>query len=377
MPSPQRVVLLPAVLLLALIGQGPAPTKPLVFTTVAAGGNHSCAITTDSLAYCWGANESGQLGTGSVTSHHTPHPVAGAVRFAALSAGNDFTCGVTAEAAVYCWGRNDRGQLGGHVGRRSLEPVLVGGGVAAQALSAGTEHVCVVSGGRVRCWGANAWGQLGMGDTSAAAGPRPAVAGITTAVDVSAGSRHSCALMADGEIYCWGRNRDGQLGDGTRTDRFTAVRVESPKRFLAVSAGAQHTCAITTTDAVWCWGDNFQRQLGPTRRERSTVPDRGGSDLAASISAGDWHTCAVLKRQGLVSASCWGLGLEGQLGGGGIGGQAMVGEMRFTQVSAGTAHSCGVDRQGVVYCWGRNREGQLGDGSRTRLGRPVSVRTEP
>jgi alpha-tubulin suppressor-like RCC1 family protein len=184
--------------------------------------------------------------------------------------------------------------------------------------------------------------------------------------------------MANRVVTCWGRNRDGQLGDGTRTDRFTPVRVDGPKRFLAISAGAQHTCGITTTDAVWCWGDNFQGQLGQMRRERSTVPDRAVvADLAASISAGDWHTCAVLKRQGPVSATCWGLGLEGQLGGGGIGGQAIVGEMRFTQVSAGTAHSCGVDRQGVVYCWGRNREGQLGDGSRTRLDRPVSVRTQP
>src|SRR5213593_484201 len=187
-------------------------------TAVHVGAFHSCALLQDGTVRCWGANESGQLGDGTVTNASTPVTVARIAGAAAISGGGFHTCARFPDGTLQCWGRNNAGQLGPAVtGERSLTPMPVTG-VTASAVRAGGFHTCALPGdGTVLCWGQNDLGQLGNGTVSPtvnAPNPAPAsVSGITTAVAVAAGGWHTCALLQDGTVRCWGDNTWGELGN--------------------------------------------------------------------------------------------------------------------------------------------------------------------
>jgi alpha-tubulin suppressor-like RCC1 family protein len=189
------------------------------------------------VAYCWGANEDGQLGNGATTNSSSPVVVAGALKFSAVSAGGDHTCGVTTAGVAYCWGFNYYGELGtGSTTTApqqcssfpcSTMPVAVTGGLAFVAVSAGEQHSCgVTTSSQAYCWGFNGFGQLGNGSTTDSSSP-VAVGGFNFQ-SVSAGlgnHAHSCGLTTGGVAYCWGANYSGQLGNGSTTNSSTPVRV--------------------------------------------------------------------------------------------------------------------------------------------------------
>jgi alpha-tubulin suppressor-like RCC1 family protein len=195
---------------------------------------------------------------------------------------------------------------------------------------------------------------------------------------VSAGGRHSCGIMPAGAAYCWGRNAEGQLGDGTVTSRVTPVPVAGGLAFASVSAGVAHTCGVTTSGALFCWGRNLTGQLGDgttTSRSAPVVVDVAGASVA-SVSAGSAHTCAVTMAG---AAYCWGRNLDGALGvGDGSPDQrtvptAAAGGHAFATIAAGRAHTCGVTTSQVAYCWGQNDDGELGDGTDTARFTPAAV----
>ena len=204
----------------------------LTFAAVTASGLHTCGLTiVTGAAYCWGGNGSGQLGDGTKTNQLTPVLVQApaGVSFAAVTAGAAHTCGVTAAGAAYCWGDNGFGQLGDGTTTSQSSPVLVQAppGVSFAAVTGGVAHTCgVTAAGIAYCWGRNLEGQLGDGTTMNRLTPVPvqAPAGVSFAA-VTAGAVHTCGVTAAGTAYCWGRNVEGQLGDGTTTDRLTPVRV--------------------------------------------------------------------------------------------------------------------------------------------------------
>ena len=243
-------------------------------------------------------------------------------------------------------------------------------------LAAGGRHSCALTlAGRAHCWGANERGQLGDGGPALSRAIPVAVTGVLSFAALTGGFAHSCAVTRLGDVYCWGSNTRGQLGDATTTRRNAPVRIAGPGAYAAVAAGFAHTCALTTDGVVRCWGDNAQGQAGAGPREPQPVPSsvRVGSAVV-QVAAGGQHSCAVTDAGRLV---CWGSNADGQLGGppgpGSPTPQPVSLPGRVTSVGLGLAHSCAVTDDGALWCWGRNDAGQLGDGTRLSRAQPVRV----
>jgi alpha-tubulin suppressor-like RCC1 family protein len=349
-------------------------------TALAVGYGHTCALTRSGAVWCWGLNDKGQLGDGSRTNRPIPVEVRGlSGGVAAIAAGGRHTCALTREGGVKCWGENQSGQLGDGTLADHPAPVdVVGLNGIATAVAAGAGHTCaLIDSGAVQCWGWDAAGQLGDGKTLDNKIPVNVKGLDATITAVAAGYKHTCALTEDGEMRCWGLNAAGQLGDGTTTTSGSPVSVVglgSP--VLSLSAGDGHTCALMKNHAVKCWGDNSAGQLGDDTGRNSAVPVPviGLTDGALAVSAGSGHTCAVTES----GPKCWGRNLFGQLGNDTLDNSlhpvAVVGfSLTAVSLAVGGNHTCGVTAGGGVRCWGNNAFGQLGDGTTVDRSMPVDT----
>ncbi|MDE3151748.1 MAG: Ig-like domain-containing protein [Gemmatimonadota bacterium] len=294
----------------------------LTFTSLAAGYGHTCGVTGAGVAYCWGDNASGELGaTTTASTSGSPVAVSGGLVFRAVSAGYAHTCGVTADGSAYCWGANESGELGnGTVGGNSSAPVLVAGGLTFASVSAGGVFTCgVTTAGAGYCWGSNAYGVLGNGGTSDSDVP-VAVAGGLNVASISAGVYHACALTTSGAAYCWGEADNGQLGTGlTSLSSNVPLAVAGGHTFASISAGQLSSCAVSGTGAAYCWGAGSFGDLGDGATGQATTPQlvSGGAAYSAVSTGISFHACA-LDTSG--AAYCWGYDNSGELGTGGAGG---------------------------------------------------------
>ncbi|MEW6402320.1 MAG: RHS repeat-associated core domain-containing protein [Chloroflexota bacterium] len=289
--------------------------------SVTAGASHTCALTTGGGVKCWGYNSSGQLGDNSVTQRTTPVNVSGLTSgAAAVVAGSYHTCALTTAGGVKCWGQNGNGQLGNNSTTSSSIPVNVNGLTSGViAIAAGNWHTCaLLSTGAVKCWGRNDNGQLGDGTLSQRTTPA-AVSGLSSGVTaITTGWTHSCAVLSSGGAKCWGNNTNGQLGDGTTTSSNVPVNVTGfAAAITSIKAGSAHTCARTTTGAVKCWGYNTDGEVGDgTTTQRLTATDVSGLTSGVSaITTSNNHTCALMTTNTL---KCWGLNGDGQLNNGSL-----------------------------------------------------------
>jgi alpha-tubulin suppressor-like RCC1 family protein len=292
------------------------------FASISAGREHTCASTSAGEAYCWGQGAFGKLGTGNARDALRPVLVGNAsgLLFASVAAGGDHTCALTRDGNIYCWGKGSVGELGAGILADQALPTLPlpQWADAPYALVVTGQHHACASGstGVALCWGWNRFGQLGVGSTVNLGLPERHQGARFAAL--AAGREHTCGLDADGRAFCWGRGVFGQLGDGGDSMRTRATAVSTNLTFRSITAGSEHTCALTNDGVAYCWGEASRGRLGtgdaPAAARRTPAPV-AGSLRFAQVSAGGQHTCGVTVDEQIY---CWGFGGFGQLGNGGV-----------------------------------------------------------
>jgi alpha-tubulin suppressor-like RCC1 family protein len=292
------------------------PVEVLGITTarsVATGGYESCAVLSDGKVKCWGDNQYGGLGDGTTTDRATPVEVSGITTATEIAVSYDHSCALLSDGKVKCWGLNDDGQLGDGTTTDSNTPVDVSGITTATSIAVGGDHSCaLLSDKTIKCWGSGS--DVADGTLDDRSTP-VIISGITTATSIATNFQHSCAVLTDGTIECWGFNAQGQLGDGTTTSSFAStVTVSGITTATSIDTGSSHSCAVLTDGKVKCWGENDSGQLGDgTTTDRTTPVEVSGITTATSVVLGDDHSCAVLTDG---TAKCWGDNSAGELGDG-------------------------------------------------------------
>lgn len=297
----------------------PGPVTGLAsgVTHISAGRLHTCAVTATGGVKCWGSNTDARLGDGTTTQRLTPVDVSGlSSGVVAVAAGGRHTCVLTTGGGAKCWGDNTSGQVGysSTVTTRTTPVDVSRLTSSVVALASGNSHSCALtSAGAAKCWGHNGNGQLGLNSTTnrtSEATVSGLYAGVTS---ITAGWASTCAALSSGAVKCWGSNGNGVLGDGTTLQRLTPVDVSGlTSGASSVSTGVNQTCA-TVAGGIQCWGKNTEGQLGDGTTTDSRVPVNVGSlgQAASEVTSGGSHVCALLSGS---AAKCWGRNAEGQLG---------------------------------------------------------------
>lgn len=297
----------------------------------------------------------------SGSSHESTVTVA-APAAVSISAGGNHVCAIKLNHSLWCWGANNYGQLGIGDNARRYVPTQVGADRDWLRVSAGGDHTCAIKiGGNLFCWGRKTTGELGAPTGQWKTSPVQIGAGRAW-ITVASGRAHTCAIDEGGELWCWGSNVDHQVGVVSVSSNDEPQNVMPGVVWNSVSTGDAHTCAVRTEGALLCWGNNAYGQLGSTEIKSSDVPRRVGDEVQwAAIAAGANHNCA-LKTD--TSLWCWGRNSYGQLGVGteewtrGV--PTRVGnELGWADVALGQQHSCATRVDGRLRCWGANLEGQL------------------
>ena len=381
-------------------------------TQIATGSFHTCALTTSGSVKCWGYGASGQLGNNNTTNQTTPVDVVGTgstgtlTGITQIAAGGSHTCALTTSGSVKCWGYGASGQLGNNndtTNQNTPVDVVATGGSGTLTniiqITAGNTHTCALTtSGSVKCWGYGYYGQLGNGATANQNTPVDVVATggtgtLTDITQIAAGGYHTCALTTSGGAKCWGESFFGQLGNNDTTNQNTPVNVVATggtgtlTDITQITAGGIHTCALTTSSGAKCWGSGLSGRLGNGATANQNTPvdvvATGGSGTltnVAQITAGSAHTCALTTSG---SVKCWGHGASGQLGNNdttnqntpvnvvATGGSGTL--TNITQTTAGGGNTCALTTSSGVKCWGAGTDGQLGNNAPNHQAAPVNV----
>ncbi|MFM6930498.1 MAG: RCC1 domain-containing protein [Bdellovibrio sp.] len=409
-------------------------------TQFATSGNASCIIIGGVLK-CWGENSTGSVGDGTTVTKPNPVVINGGTSYSKVSMNSSgAVCAITGTGVLKCWGSNYSGSVGDGTTLQRNAPVIIDGGQAYSEIATGFRHTCGITNTNVlKCWGDNSKGELGDGTTTNSTTPKViTVAGVTfakvAAGGYNGGGYHTCAISTDGDLYCWGSNSKGELGDNTTTDNATPGLIDSGTKYALVKLGGYSTCGITTTGVLKCWGSNASGLLGDgtlvaTRLVPTTI-DAGQNYLDVAIS--DVSTCGVTSSNKM---KCWGDNTYYNLGnwtktgsrlpiaidsnenyssvfvnGGALnaapssacgvtttGGLKCWGNnngqmvfenssrfnsirqisqsLTFSKFSVGEFSMCGITPSNSLYCWGANNTGQVGD--RTQINRDYAVLIDP
>ena len=348
----------------------PASAAPSPFE-VATGKAFTCVLEGGRVS-CWGANANGQLGDGTTTPRSAPTPVAqGSLVFTKIAAGEAHACAVTDLGKAYCWGRDSAGETGtGTAPGNRLVPTAVNqGSTVFTDISLGWYHSCALANNKKAwCWGENYGGKLGDNTFTNRNLPVAVSQGAVNYNTLSLGEDFACALDTGGQTWCWGRNDNGRLGNPAASDE-TPVPLQAQqdgKVFSSIAIGAGHGCGLTSQGLAYCWGNGGDGQTGgPLNYSHSEMEGVSqGTERYVSLTAGLIHTCGVTSA-GLVS--CFGDNAEGQIGNSSTSQQlspaaTSQGGLRFSTVEAGPMASttCAVESTTfALYCWGDNSSLQI------------------
>lgn len=355
---------------------------------VSAGFNHSCLIDSSGKAACFGKNTDSQLGDGGTGRQLAPRAVALLSGVSAISAGKEHTCAIAApNQSAYCWGDDTNGELGNGAGGDSAQPQLIELTSSTSSIAAGEDHTCAVISGAVKCWGSRANGKLGdycEATTCNTSMPTPSsvfysdFSLLAACSRVGVGREHSCALLTNGTVACWGQNNNGQLGDGSSDAFSSTVRTVSTLTSATdLAVGDYHTCAVQG-GKVFCWGKNGTRQLGqPTGDSFNTPQEVPALSGITAVNAGSGFTCALTNAN---TIKCWGDNSKGQTASGEGTASATLSTLSLTNVTAlstGSQHGCAVAQNNQSWCWGDNTDGQLGNGVTSEQPNPTPTTVKP
>jgi len=356
---------------------------PTTTLKVATGATHACVIKSDNSLWCWGDNNDFALGIGLNESKSSPVQVGDDFSWAELGLGSTHSCASKIDGSLWCWGDNDSDQLG-IVSDDIEKPTQVDLDhfVTLIGITAQSQTTCEIDGdSNLHCWGQNFFGQ-GAVDNSEydkiTIEPTH-VADSDLWSQVSVGPLHSCGITTNGNLWCWGANFFGQIGDETISEIHQPTLIDEDLSWASVAVGANHSCAITTGDSLWCWGDNTSGQLGNGNEDTQYEPKEiEAGESWKNISLGNSFSCAVKRDNTLW---CWGDNFNGQLG---INSEessnepVQVGtESDWKSVSAGDAFTCAIKLNGDLYCWGGGEYGQTGHGGLIGENIDVPNITEP
>jgi alpha-tubulin suppressor-like RCC1 family protein len=328
---------------------------------------HSATITTNGDLYTWGDNVSGCLGDGTTTDRSTPVKIMSNV--ASVSLGNNHSAAITTNGDLYTWGYNSYGKLGDETTTDRSTPVKIMSNIASVSLSGG-HSAAITTSGDLYTWGWNAFGQLGDETRTDSSTPVKIMSNVAS---VSLGKYHSAAITTSGDLYTWGLNTEGEIGDGTsgilKSVKSTPVKIMS--NVASVSLGQYHSAAITTNGDLYTWGSNKYGQLGNGTNTDSSTPVKIMSNVA-SVSLGLSHSAAITTNGDLYT---WGENDYGQLGDGTTTDRSTPVKIKsnIASVSLGDYHSAAITTNGNLYTWGRNTNGPLGNGTTTDSLVPVQI----
>ncbi|HRG59250.1 MAG TPA: T9SS type A sorting domain-containing protein [Bacteroidia bacterium] len=347
---------------------------------ITAGWSHSLYIcNANSSLNSWGANSFGQLGNNTTNSAatSTPVPVANLTGVKSVDAGYQHTLALMNDSTVYAWGSNVYGQLGIGTNVEDSIPVMVVGLNNIIAVSGGTaayHSIALKADGTVWTWGRNSEGQLGDGTNNNSNVPLQ-VSGISNVIAISGGEYHTLAIKDDGTVWAWGKNTNGQLGNGTTVDSNTPVQVTGLNNVVDVAAGRYFSIALKSDNTVWCWGENLYGQLGNGNTVDSSIPVQvSGLTDATAIAGGAFHGIAIKSDSTVVT---WGRNTYGNLGNGTTTDSstpvAVSNLTGIVAIDGGTNYTLAMNANDVLFSFGRNVFGQLGDGTTSTQNTAVNV----